>query len=250
MQLWRVNDGDVSPIDFGTFESEKELQDLIERNPEILPIDADLMILAREFQCGSGVADFVAVDMQTGQLVIIETKLYRNGDRRRVVAQVLDYAADMYDQDLTYLERRVPVETWAMLGDSALEVLADSLRSGDFRLVIAMDRADSNTQRLARYFQSAGVSFRIELVTLVKTVVQGDVLIAPRLEDVSVVPETRANVAYTESTTASKPRKVTDEVLARMFSFQEQGLNQAEIARTLDLSAATISRRLRGMSKG
>ena len=158
MQLWRINEENVSPVDLDTFESEKELQDLIERNPEILPIDADLMILAREFQCGSGIADFVAVDMQTGQLVIAETKLYRNKDRRRVVAQALDYAADMFDQELEYLEQRVPSSVWSSLDRAAKDVLADSLRCGDFRLVIVMDSVDERTRKVARYFQGAPAS--------------------------------------------------------------------------------------------
>ena len=174
MQLWRINENDVSPVDFGTFESEKELQDLIERNPEILPIDADLMILAREFQCGSGVADFVAVDMQTGQLVIIETKLYRNADRRRVVAQVLDYAADMYDQDVGYLEDQVPVEVWERLGDAGIETLAGSLQTGEFWLVVAMDHVPRQLVDVASYFQNSGARFRLDLVTVKPCSISGE----------------------------------------------------------------------------
>ena len=249
MQLWRINENDVSPVDLDTFESEKELQDLIERNPEILPIDADLMILAREFQCGAGVADFVAVDMRTGQLVIVETKLYRNGDRRRVVAQVLDYAADMFDQDLEYLESRVRASVWAELDDAALDVLADSLRSGDFRLVVVMDRVDGNTKKVARYFQSAGVRFQIDLVTVVKIDVQGEVLAATKKEDVSAGRPSDLGTAEQVGSSIPRPRKVTTDVLAQMFDLQALGHNQAEIALALDVSSATVSRRLRGRSR-
>ena len=247
MQLWRINENDVSPVDFGTFESEKELQDLIERNPKILPIDADLMILAREFQCGAGVADFVAVDMRTGQLVIVETKLYRNGDRRRAVAQVLDYAADMFDRDLAYLECRVSDEAWAELDEATLDVLTDSLRRGDFRLVIVADQVDDRMRRVAQYFQSAGVRFQLELVTLALANVDSARVVLADLEDVTALPAAVRTLSVPSPRTPGSPaRDHRDE----MVTLLEQGLTQAEIARRLGLSPATVSRQLsaaRGM---
>lgn len=249
MQLWRIDEDTASQVDFGTFESEKGLQDLIERNPEILPIDADLLLLAREFQCGAGVADFVAVDMQTGQLVIIETKLYRNGDRRRVVAQVLDYAADMFDRDLAYLESRVSAAVWESLSDPILDVLADSLSSGDIRLVVVMDQIDDSLRRVARYFQGTGAQFQLDLATVSQVTHDGVRLVTSDLHDLSTASSSVPSAAAAR-TRARVPHKVTDEVLGQMFALKEQGLSQTEIAATLGLSAATVSRRLRGMSAG
>jgi hypothetical protein len=241
VQLWRIDEDDVSPVETSTFESEKELQDLIERNPEILPIDADLMILAREFQCGSGAADFVAVDMQTGQLVIVETKLYRNGSRRRVVAQVLDYAADMFDQDLEYLEQRVPVSAWEELDGTAQEVLADSLREGDFRLVIVMDQVDDSVSKVARYFQSAGVKFKIDLVTVSLATLGGTRFVCAHQGDGPV--SSRPLKVRTEDAEARAAARVDRR--KAMIALRDQGFSQAEIARQLGVSEATVSREIR-----
>lgn len=238
MQLWRVNDGDVSPVDASPFENEKEMQDLIERNPEILPIDADLMVLAREVQCGAGIADFVAVDMQTGQLVIIETKLARNGDRRRAVAQVLDYAADMFDQDLEYLQRRVSPAVWADLDAAARVVLADSLRCGDFRLVIVMDHVDEGLAKVAQFFQSAGARFSIELVALVRADIDGQRLVmasGPNNSSAGALSRPRLP-------TGAYGGKMSNQLHTKMIELLEQGCSQAAVAEKLGVSSATVSR--------
>ncbi len=62
------------------------LQEYIVANPEALPLsdlrdDLTLLIVAREFPTTSGPIDAVGLDDQ-GDLYLIETKLYRNPDKR------------------------------------------------------------------------------------------------------------------------------------------------------------------------
>lgn len=52
-----------------------------------------LVVLGREVRCGTGWADLVAVEADTGVPVVIEIKLASNTDRRAVLTQVLGYAA-------------------------------------------------------------------------------------------------------------------------------------------------------------
>jgi len=68
------------------------LQNLLDRNPDILPISS---ILGREISTPSGPIDNLFLS-QDGYLVVVETKLWRNPEaRRQVVAQILDYAGQL-----------------------------------------------------------------------------------------------------------------------------------------------------------
>jgi hypothetical protein len=52
-------------------------------------------VLAREFPTASGPIDVLGVD-RDGEIYCVETKLYKNPDKRLVVAQVLDYGAALW----------------------------------------------------------------------------------------------------------------------------------------------------------
>ena len=84
-------------LERSAFETEEYLQRYLQANPECIPLHElkdgiQTVVLAREFPTGSGNIDAFAVD-QDGDVYLIETKLYRNSDKRRVIAQVLDYGA-------------------------------------------------------------------------------------------------------------------------------------------------------------
>src|SRR3954453_21079153 len=83
-----------------SFGKEDNLQQYIHQNPEAIPIydiqeDKRLFVAAREFATASGPIDALAVD-KDGEIYVIETKLYANADKRRVVAQALDYGASLW----------------------------------------------------------------------------------------------------------------------------------------------------------
>ena len=93
-------------IDPSQFTLEAPLQEYICQNPETIPIydireDIKLLILAREFNTSSGPIDAIGVD-NAGDIYLIETKLYRNADKRLVVAQVLDYGAALWREMRDY----------------------------------------------------------------------------------------------------------------------------------------------------
>jgi hypothetical protein len=82
------------------FDLEDHLQEYIFRNPEVIPLDdieagTRLFIAAREFPTPSGPIDALAFDA-SGNIFVVETKLYRNPDKRTVVAQALDYGASLW----------------------------------------------------------------------------------------------------------------------------------------------------------
>lgn len=146
------------------FEREDYLQEYILQNPESIPLydieeDIRLLILAREFATDSGPIDVLGVDKE-GEIYLVETKLYKNPDKRQVVAQVLDYGASLWSssQDSTELVRlldRKVTETRGIalsqclkeffgIDDEEVAVLLDNLRrnlsEGNFKFVVLMDR--------------------------------------------------------------------------------------------------------------
>src|SRR3989339_1730841 len=87
-------------IDKSDFEKEGYLQNYIHENPESIPVyeieeDKKLFVVAREFPTESGPIDALAID-KDGEIYIVETKLYKNPDKRTVVAQALDYGASLW----------------------------------------------------------------------------------------------------------------------------------------------------------
>lgn len=94
------NGKNATKVDKSNFELEDNLQQYIYDNPESIPLydikdDVKLLILAREFKTKSGPIDALGID-KDGEIYLVETKLYKNPEKRLVVAQVLDYGAFLW----------------------------------------------------------------------------------------------------------------------------------------------------------
>jgi len=150
-------------IDKADFKKEGHLQDFIHNNPDSIPLyeiqeDKKLFVAAREFPTESGPVDAIGVD-KDGDIYIIETKLFKNPDKRTVIAQVLDYGASLwkhfrdFDEFTTKLNEKVQpkfnltfeekVKEIFDLEDENFQSLRDSiktnLQSGNIKFVILMD---------------------------------------------------------------------------------------------------------------
>jgi hypothetical protein len=160
-------------VERSKFEQEDYLQQYIYSNPESIPLydmkeDIKLLILSREFNTEAGSIDAVGVD-QEGEIYLIETKLYKNPDKRRVVAQVLDYGASLWHSTdagefMTQLESHVTgasatklrerLSSFFRLEDDA-EALVDSMRqnfsNGAFRFIVLMDSVPSQLKKLVLF---------------------------------------------------------------------------------------------------
>ena len=89
----------ASVVEKSGFEQERNLQEYIHEHPEAIPVyDIRPMtrfpIVALESETRSGPID--ALRRQGRATFTVETKLYTNSDKRRVVAQVLDYGASLW----------------------------------------------------------------------------------------------------------------------------------------------------------
>jgi hypothetical protein len=187
--IWQRADSGWRPLAPAGFATEKELHDLIEEAPHLLPLAGSprLTVLGREVRLGNGWADIIAIE-PSGRLAIIEIKLARNAEARRaVLAQVLAYAAYLQGLSPAALERDVlgehlkKRETGA--GGIAQIVKADdqegafeaaaftaglerSLAEGNFRLVFVLDEAPDELVRLVGYLELIAERIMIDLVTV------------------------------------------------------------------------------------
>lgn len=159
------------------FRNEAEMQRALADLPGVIPIEEieeglSLLVIAREFKTESGPIDAVGID-QNGALYIIETKLHANTDKRRVVAQALDYGAALWaeretpDDTLDRLNHASNAEASGSGGiraraadafnladgevDDLVGRLREALAEGRFRFVVVMDHIDDGLRRLLSY---------------------------------------------------------------------------------------------------
>jgi hypothetical protein len=174
-------------LDKGEY-NEAWLQALIHHHPLLLPVSdiepgfGELIAVAREILCNHGVIDNLYVT-PSGEIVLVETKLWRNVQaRREVVAQALDYVSALM---------RMPYETFeaAILkarGDKAgslydlvaehpdaldeagfIDAVARNLSRGRLLVIALGDGIRQEAHALAELLQShAGAHFTFALVEI------------------------------------------------------------------------------------
>lgn len=173
--LISVEGQNASLIEKSAFRDEKMLQEYIRKNPEVIPIyemeeDKKLFVAKREFPTSSGPIDAIAVD-KDGDIYVVETKLYKNSDKRKVVAQALDYGAALwkhfndFNDFLIILSNETrknfgidfqdKVTDFFEIDEDELEYMIESLRGnlreGKFKFVILMDSIEERLKDLILY---------------------------------------------------------------------------------------------------
>lgn len=171
------------------FDKEDFLQQYIYANPDAIPVyeideDIRLLVLAREFSTNSGPIDALGVD-QNGNIYLIETKLYKNPDKRTVVAQVLDYGASLWSSSIDFadftmqLEKHIQKEFDTTLTDKLKEFfgleepevdammnsIQSNLNGGTFKFVVLMDNLHRRLKDLI-IFMNRNSQFDIYAVEL------------------------------------------------------------------------------------
>jgi len=163
-------------VDKTEFEKEDYLQEYIHMNPESIPVyeiqeSKRLLVLAREFPTNSGPIDALAID-KDGDIYVIETKLYKNPDKRTVVAQALDYGASLwkkyydFSDFLKVVDSKVRadhnISTKERITDfldieddeeysSLLDMIKTNLIQGNIKFVVLMDRMGERLKNLIIY---------------------------------------------------------------------------------------------------
>ena len=185
----------------GTF-TESWLQELIHAHPGILPISdiepgfGELIAAAREVPCGHGIIDNLYLT-PTGDIVLVETKLWRNSQmRREVVGQVLDYVAALTSMSFEVFEAAVvrgqsaPKRLYDLVADNPealdepafIDAVSLNLQRGRMLAIVLGDGIRSETDTLSSLLQShAGAHFTFALVELAtwRNSETGDILAIP-----------------------------------------------------------------------
>lgn len=162
-------------IDKTNIQQEDYLQKYIYDNPEAIPLyeikeDTKLLILCREFPTNSGPIDAIGIDKE-GQLYIIETKLYKNPDKRLVVAQILDYGAALWKHYIKFEDFLLKIEngvrqnfntsfaekvmSFYEIGEEDVQNIYGKMKSdlevGNFKFVVLMDKLSDHLRDLIIY---------------------------------------------------------------------------------------------------
>lgn len=213
-------------IDRSEIEKEDYLQNYIHNNPDAIPIyelkeDKNLLVLKREFSTNAGPIDALAID-KDGDIYIVETKLYKNSDKRTIVAQSLDYGAALwkhfndFSKFIQILNQEIEnkfkisleekIKEFFNLDDESLnfvlEKLKDNLNDGNIKFVILMDSIDERLKDLILYVNQNS-QFDIYAVQLEYYKFQEYEIMIPKMFGVEV----KKNI----NSTQYSPRKQWDE---------------------------------------
>lgn len=186
--------------------SEAWLQKLLPTCPEILPtaeIDsryAKLFYIAREVatestKIGKGHIDILYLSTN-GNLVIVETKLYRNPESsRQVIGQVLDYAVSLHDTNQWNWDKLNQIYHGKDLYNDIkrkypnipskevfIDLVNDSIRRADFLMMIIGDTIRPSADKIAEFINSPiDMHHRLALCELTTYKIADKFLIVPRL---------------------------------------------------------------------
>ena len=205
--------------------NEAWLQELIENNSfllpsgEISPKYSQLVCIGREVPVGSGETQGYIDNLYitpTGEIVIVETKLFRNqAVRRTVIAQIIDYAKDVQKWDASRLNEIASDYYYRKIGQSCnlIDVMARNgylslsdegelidrlnanLQSASFLLMIVGDGIRTGVHQLVDFLNdNASMAFDLALVELE---------IYQHNEDTIVIPNVSLKTSLVERYTIS-----------------------------------------------
>ncbi|MEQ9261201.1 MAG: hypothetical protein RIG84_19100 [Roseovarius sp.] len=241
-------------VDLSSELTEKWLQELIFDNPEVLPLEeielgsGQMVPLCRELRIpkagGNVFLDILGVTAR-GRLVLVECKLWRNPQaRREVVAQILEYAAHLRRWSYADLTAQLknkqgwkssnPIHERVIAAGAEVEeaafsdAVAQSLRTGDFDLVVAGDGIREDMAAIAEHLHGQGARLAL-LEFQVWSDETGRQLVVPQIPfksevhkqrivvDQSDNPVTLANAADEESEDVVNPDRASRNAEKRAF---------------------------------
>lgn len=188
--------------------NERWIQNLVDKHPSVLPISSiepafqSAVSCCMEMPLRSGFLDNLLVT-PFGDLILVECKLWLNPEsRRKVIAQVIDYAKDLQNLDFEDLESSIATArgsakfnlfkhvcecdelNHAELDEAEfIDRVSRNLRRGRFLLLIVGDGITENLVSMTEFLQQhTGLHFALALVQLAVYEVpdsKGELLVIP-----------------------------------------------------------------------
>lgn len=229
--------GKVKRVERSPLGREKDLEEFVASNPESLPMedikdDLRLLVIGRQFSTASGPIDVLALDAE-GDIYVIETKLFQNADKRRVIAQMLDYGAALwraYEDGAAFLTEVETVmrqrggfntgvqEAFGLEDEEEIEelrgLIRQSVSSGRFRFIVLMDDLDERLKDLILFLNERS-KFTIYAVSMEFYHHDGYEIVIPKLFGAEAHTHGDAPVAVDEETFfQDAARRLTADALA------------------------------------
>jgi len=150
MELWKISDNRLVPLDKSTLKLEERLEDWLER--DISLIGDDPLVIGRQVHTEyGGYIDLLAINSE-GDLVVIELK--RNKTPRDIVAQCLDYGTWVHGLNIdditaiyTSYKGRSFEKDFAEYFDSPIP---DKVNKA-YQIIIVAESLDDSTERIVKH---------------------------------------------------------------------------------------------------
>lgn len=191
---------------------EAELQDLLIESPSLIPVDeiregvTPLVLAVGEFGLpGSGATDILAFSAD-GDIAVVECKLAANPEsKRKVVGQILEYAAYLWEMDYEEINERIRRSRGKNLSELVEEAtsgewdeeafrrgIEQSSKGGGFILIIVVDEINEELRHVIRYVNECSQSaFSLHALELSRFRAAGVDVLVPYLHGVSTKPSGR-----------------------------------------------------------
>ena len=202
MSIYSLNKNGVKKLEAYEYSkkgrSEATLQALIAENPEIildLPglelTNSEICLVCREYNTSRGAIDILMITDQ-GEIIIIETKLFKNPESTRtVVAQSIDYVkafcSETVDTILDKLSGKRPIKDSftdkAQKDERFINLLTQNIDKGNFKVIILGDFINPNILGMVESIQAAPhLAFTIYLVELNSAIYSEDeIIVSPKI---------------------------------------------------------------------
>lgn len=226
----------------GSYDNEMALQRLLVESPTLIPGVGPAATVSELYLPTGGSIDVVAVS-PAGEITLVECKLAANSEvRRAVVGQILSYAAAVwrltYEQfDYCFQQRAAKslldaVE--AVAGDGQdwdaedfRLAIAEALRDGRFRLIVAVDRITDELKGIVEYLNTHTAS-QLEALALELGYVadEGIEILLPRTHG-----QESSRVSSAGRTASSRSKWKIDDVFTQLASLCSE--NEVDAGRKL-----------------
>src|SRR5690348_14125305 len=224
-------------VDSLTYQNEAELQQLLADDPTLIPV-ADirqdvqpLCVGVSEVSVpGSGFIDILAFS-PAGDVGIIECKLASNAEiKRKVVGQLLEYGAFVWQMSYDELDAQVRARTQRGLAELVRErvaagfeeqefreAVAERLRNGDLLLIIVVDEITDELSRTIEFLNECGGGrFSFHALEMQRFGAHGTEILVPHLHGVQLSSERAASprqrwdeTRFFEALKSNRPELVT-----------------------------------------
>lgn len=218
------NDKEWHLVESMAYGKETELQRLLAESPGLISIDevrpkaGPLVFAVQEFGLAVGSIDLLAFTAG-GDIAIIECKLAANPEiKRKVIGQVLEYGANLWEMRYGELDEAVRLRT----GDNLAELMKKAIQrpewdeeifrsnvdaaliSGNFMLIIVVDEIDDNLARIVQFMNVCGnPSFEFAALEMRRFHAEKAEMLVPRV---------LGPVSTTKAAVATLPGKQWDEL--------------------------------------